>query len=421
MTSVDDVAPEHRYSDFLLVLRAFAGFVVVVIHVYGGLVTSAALNESLLRAGPIGLTWLLSGAGQAGVYVFFTLSGYLMGKGFALGRYPRSAGGAAAFYWARFLRIYPLFAFYLLVMITLGRMNAPTGEQTFAILGQMLAMQWNDDWGQWFPWFEHLWSIATEVQFYVLVPLFALAFARLGSSRRAAAALLTAVVAGGFVLRAVTWSHLGAGDAPWPAVGDRWNRTMQQPLALNLDLFLSGMLLCPLIGRRRIVVRRRLVYGFFAALAAFYGVAAFVTHYALFTPIPVVRDLWAVGLPTASLLFTLGMIVFGEALNHGRVERDAFRAHERDRRVVRLCAHLGTLTYGIYVWHLPFIALPIPFSRPFGPLANLVLAIALTYGLAALMAQVTYRGIELPAESLKRLVSPRARRRAAPAGALNAP
>jgi len=304
------------------------------------------------------------------------------------------------------LRIYPLFAFYLVVMITLGRMNAPSGGQTFAILARMLAMQWNDEWGRWFPWFEHLWSIATEVRFYLLVPLLAVVIARFAPSRRTAALLLLAVIGAGCAARAIVWSHLGAGDAPWPVVGERWNRELQQPLVMNLDVFVSGMLLSSILERRQRVLRHRLVYAFFAALLAFYGVAAFVTHYALFTPIAFVRDLWAVGLPTASLLFALAMIALGETLNHAIVPAGAAPP---GRPLVRAFAHLGTLTYGIYVWHLPFIALPIPFSRPFGPLPNLLLAIALTYGLATLMAQVTYRGIELPAEGLKRLVRARAR------------
>jgi peptidoglycan/LPS O-acetylase OafA/YrhL len=388
------------YPDFLLVLRAFAGMTVVAIHVYGSMIATPAQNESLWTLGPVSLTWLLSGAGQFGVFVFFTLSGYLMGKGFAKRRYALDAAGALRFYWSRILRIYPVLIFYMIVMITLGRMNAPTGTATFAILGQMLLMQWHPAFGDSFPWFKHLWSIMTEFQFYLTVPFFAFAFARLVRGRRAALLTLGALALAGFVARASVWHAIAPATAPWPLVGAQWDSRIQQPLVMNLDLFLGGMLLNALVVPKATSLVRGRVYGFFGLLLAAYVPAAWVTHYALFTPLGFARDLWALALPTASLAFAAWAIVAAEHLNAG-----VLPAGERPHALglVRACAHLGTLTYGIYVWHLPFIALPIPFSRPFPPLPNLVVTMLLTYGLATLMAQVTHDGVEVPFARLKRL------------------
>lgn len=135
-------------------LRGLAALVVVFSH-YTGLV------------GAFG--GLLVGLGQAGVMIFFVLSGYLMGTLYM--QRPISTTGIAEFYVRRMARVAPL---YLVLVVA-----------AWYFLDVWVIYNVNDD-NLW----EHLlfikghgvlWTVAVEVQFYALFPLFWWMFARLGA------------------------------------------------------------------------------------------------------------------------------------------------------------------------------------------------------------------------------------------------
>ena len=76
MTAIEAAAPARERGelpDFLLIIRAFAGFIVVVFHVYGGGIVNGATQATLIEFGGVSFSWILSGAGQAGVYLFLVL------------------------------------------------------------------------------------------------------------------------------------------------------------------------------------------------------------------------------------------------------------------------------------------------------------------------------------------------------------
>lgn len=154
--------PRESRFDSLMGLRALAAVMVLLGH-YFALVFALPKPQA-------GLQWILyslmEGCPYAGVWVFFTLSGYLMGKGFR-SRYQLTEEGIFAFYRNRMLRILPL---YVGALFLVGLFTSP---------GLFLPRNW---W-QWIevclfdyrgdlplPPIGALWSVSTEVQFYCLPP-----------------------------------------------------------------------------------------------------------------------------------------------------------------------------------------------------------------------------------------------------------
>ena len=129
--------------------------------------------------------WLLAPSPWAGVWVFFVLSGYLMGKGFFSGRYPFSRDGLLTFYRNRLLRILPLYWFAVLAISLLMKPEIFAPKNIW-MLAAILLFDYSGAFA--INPIGALWSVSTEVQFYILVPflfvLYASLIERRGTSLR---------------------------------------------------------------------------------------------------------------------------------------------------------------------------------------------------------------------------------------------
>lgn len=127
-----------------------------------------------------------SGAGKAGVWLFFALSSFLLTAQLlaadAAGRLDARAWGRYAA--RRLLRIYPLYIVYLLVCWFAAFSVYPKIDDGAEFLRHVLVLEGTG----------HLWSIAVEVHFYLLLPLLALAWRYL-LGRRVMLALVAVAVA----------------------------------------------------------------------------------------------------------------------------------------------------------------------------------------------------------------------------------
>ncbi|MGF6722881.1 peptidoglycan/LPS O-acetylase OafA/YrhL [Paraburkholderia sp. GAS41] len=188
--------------------------------------------DTLLAYVTIPFVW-----GSIGVPIFFVISGYCIHRGHAakLARDPRYRLDAADFLLRRFVRIYPVLLFALLLTLALDSISlqfVPHNERLgdlglTAFVGNLLALQ-----GIAVPTFGSngaLWTLALEIQFYALYPLLFAAQRRLGSSRTLVAlALLNAASYGLFERHGITvftsywlsW-YLGAWVAQWQLAGGR--------------------------------------------------------------------------------------------------------------------------------------------------------------------------------------------------------
>ena len=143
-------------------LRGLAAYTVVVSHFS---------NSTGIFGGLFG-----SGAGQVGVLLFFVLSGFLMGRLYF--DRPLSVTRVGDFFRRRFARVVPLYLIVVLASYLWLRwygipwpLYGVTGD---ALLAHLLFV---DGTGI-------LWTVPTEIQFYVLFPLFWLFAARFGVSGR---------------------------------------------------------------------------------------------------------------------------------------------------------------------------------------------------------------------------------------------
>jgi peptidoglycan/LPS O-acetylase OafA/YrhL len=166
-------------------LRAFAAFAVVCTHV--GFISGRSLDNDIL--GPI-----LS-RGDFGVALFFLLSGFLLYRPFALhviagAPSPRTA----RFLWRRAVRIVPAMTIFVIVTLTF---LTPYRVRASDYLHYLLLIQTYDH-HDYDPNLAHLWTLAIEVSFYLLLPVLGWLSARMaGTLRRALAGqacLLAAMV-----------------------------------------------------------------------------------------------------------------------------------------------------------------------------------------------------------------------------------
>lgn len=288
-----------------------------------------------------------------GVALFFCLSGFLVYAPWASGRPPR----IGRFYALRAARILPL---YYLTLVAALVLLAGTGhprdiDDGRALLGFAVFAQ------NYVPELAgHLnpptWTLAIEVTFYALVPL-------IGLLARRRVVVLVALTAA-----SLAWSKL----MPEPAV-------VRQTLLDVLGLFCVGMI------ARVLVEGRRVPKWLNRALLA--GGAALVVTYA-----------------TGRLGHALGTLPAGIGFAAIVV---ACAAPDAPRLLsARPLAYLGTLSYGVYLWHYPvLLGLQAHGLLPHSFAATCALVGAASVGLAAL----TWHFVEQPVLRLARKDAPEGR------------
>jgi peptidoglycan/LPS O-acetylase OafA/YrhL len=128
-------------------------------------VTHYAPGDSILRR--LGIDWAV-----IGVHLFFVLSGFLITK-LLIEKYFEGvsfAKGFAAFWIARTFRIVPLAFFAIAVVWIFSPTALPLELLTYNLTftSNFYTAKTND----WLPYTGHFWSLAVEMQFYLLYPFF---------------------------------------------------------------------------------------------------------------------------------------------------------------------------------------------------------------------------------------------------------
>src|SRR6516225_7328061 len=147
----------RRDTDWLLMIRGLACGLVFVMH--SGVIFKHDFSYSHSR-----WAWILESPASLGMILFFTLSGYLMGKGFYTGKYDLSRPGVTLYLRNRFLRIFPLmFVVGLLALI----LQTPEMFSAPQVAVRLLLFEFNGRIG--FSNIGPFWSLSTEWQYYLLV------------------------------------------------------------------------------------------------------------------------------------------------------------------------------------------------------------------------------------------------------------
>ncbi|MFO1315365.1 MAG: acyltransferase [Burkholderiales bacterium] len=207
-----------RY-DALDGIRGFAVLLVFCVHAAGngaavalGVDFERAHFTALPTVGERALFWLY--ASHHGVFLFFVLSGFLIGRMW----WPRPAMPYATFAWRRTLRIYPAFALAFVASLAFAYASGTwTPPDLARVAGNALFLNGLPG-GSVVPFNIVTWSLFYEMTFYLAFPAFALAAVALGPRAGSAlwaiplGATLVAVARGadGLVL---CWALLFAGVA----------------------------------------------------------------------------------------------------------------------------------------------------------------------------------------------------------------
>ncbi|NML64665.1 acyltransferase [Hymenobacter sp. RP-2-7] len=146
-------------------LRAFAVALVVLYHMIDIAGITTNINPFLIS--------LIAILGQAGVHIFFVISGFIITSLLLKEVVDSGTVSLIAFYRRRFFRIIPPLAAYLLILLLLFKIGYITIKPinfllSFLFIGNFEPFGSSDSANGWF--FGHTWSLSVEEQFYLIIP-----------------------------------------------------------------------------------------------------------------------------------------------------------------------------------------------------------------------------------------------------------
>ena len=302
--------------------------------------THAAFQTGTAARGPVGAVLARM---DCGVAVFFVLSGFLLYRPWAVAaQFDARRPKASAYLLHRALRILP--AYWLVVVVALTLMPANIAATPRQWVAQLLLVQIYAP-GLLSEGLTQMWSLATEVAFYLILPLLALAITTVGR----VVGQLRAVIAGSIVMLVVGiyWQILSH-SAGRPSYWSFW-------LPGYLAWFGAGMLLAALVERLLAPGELPSWGSTLRSLAASPG-TCWATAGALLllaaNPIAGPRAFEAAQTPGAAVVKNLLYLVIAVL-----VVLPAALPSERPGLFLRITsggvAHrLGEVSYGMFLWHL---------------------------------------------------------------------
>jgi peptidoglycan/LPS O-acetylase OafA/YrhL len=336
--------------------------------------------------------------GFLGVDVFFVLSGFLITTLLVEEWRDRGSVSLRRFYLRRFLRLTPALAVLLLGCLLYTTCFRPPTEAAAYRREMAVAACYVSNWptvhGVPMGTLGHTWSLSVEEQFYLLWPLLLVGLLRLGVGPRGLAAVAAAGALASAGLR-LALHRLHRAGAPHPFEADLQHMTrVYSGLDTRADALLVGCLVGVLAAANLLPRSRRFVrWTGLASVAAVAALGSFVLTRSLGRSYPQLFD----GLFTVFAL-AVGVVLVRLVSAPSRVGSAVLGAAP--------LVWVGRLSYGLYLFHIPFILWCCPAlgdgDRP-AP-ADTLLILALTFAAAA----VSYYAVERPCLRLKDRLRPRA-------------
>ncbi|MEL7243687.1 MAG: acyltransferase [Cyanobacteria bacterium J06573_2] len=411
---------KNNRLDALHALRGFACLMVVVIH-------CAPPRKSIIYD-DVDLSWLLFSHGAIAVWIFFILSGYLMGKVFYTKRYTIDIAGVTKFWRNRALRIFPLYYFAVLILSIFVYPEI----LKFLNWGYLLrictftyhpyisfdVVKFNDV----------FWSLSTEVQFYLIIPfVYSLIQNRLNLNNQKKVFIVgLLVIILSLIFRSLLWISFHQEITQDMGYAFKYWYT---PLITNLDLFICGFLINPLIQNCKLstTLRKSIHYSnsrfnlFLilekSILIKISAVTLMILLY-LFTAHHLYhQELW--NLPNRSggwrtlttILILQPLTAITTCFFIFAFEKDVYHEFTKNEKLsfstilknpYRILEIIGNLSYGIYIWHMPIITRTYEIFNAEIPIEAFYIRLTATLILSALLSTVTYYLVEIPFVKWKR-------------------
>jgi peptidoglycan/LPS O-acetylase OafA/YrhL len=357
-------------------LRAFAAIAVVATHTS---FWTGQYGKGLWGAATARL--------DIGVAFFFVLSGFLLSRPFlAATADRRPLPGTGRYFWKRALRIMPLYLIVVVVALVVLPDNRDAGVGTWAANLTMTELYVK---GLLPAGLTQMWSLTTEVAFYVVLPglmvVLARTTCRTGWNPNRLLAGLGVLVA--VTIAWLVWiAPLRVGAGQWLPAYLSWFAVGLALAVVSVDVAVRRR------GWERLTVLAHQPGTCWIVAAALFAIVA--------TPIggPILLVAPSAGAAVAkNLLYAAiaGLIVLPSVLGPSRGTRYA------DVLGLRPLRHVGHISYGIFCIHLLVIhgvthALGYPLFTGSG-----LLVLGLTLTISVVLAEVAYRVVERPAMRLK--------------------
>lgn len=377
------LTPPTRTFPVLDTMRAVGSLAVLTTHVsfWAGAYTGNGIWGNLLARLDVG------------VAIFFVLSGFLLSRPWIIAAQMRTQRPTVGrYFWKRFLRIFPVYIVTAVIALTFLHDNRDFGVLHWVTTLSLTDIYMRDVLPS---GLTQMWSLATEVAFYVVLPLLML----VGLGRRDfRPGRLVALLLAMFVYSVVWlgWLSSAVPDAEQVAVNE-WLPAFLGWFAVGIGLALVHRLHESGAGPAQL---RRAVDRVSSSPGSLWTAAAGLMLVAA-TPLAGPTLLVA---PSASeavtknLLYAAigGLLVFTGVFASGAPTYSRLMSH-------RALRHLGHISYGLFCIHLPvlhFVMWSTGYQLFDGHFTQIFV---LTLGLSLIAAEVLYRLIEVPSQRLKNL------------------
>jgi peptidoglycan/LPS O-acetylase OafA/YrhL len=401
--------PTNNVDQFLA-LRGVACLIVLLGHCF---IRMNTLVDKLSIFGQ-DVTWLIRPHATIGMYIFFTLSGYLMGNQFFNGKYAVSAPGIFNFFRARVMRIVPLF--YALTLFYLIYDGADFLRDFHPNqLAKILTFTYNI-----WPFeysADHFWSIATEMQFYLLVPALFFICRRFCRNGFFLMGSLICVLLCLELYRAQIFPKLLFPNGILDMA--QYQKKIYYPLIGNLDVFFVGFWLNMFYQWLNEPNNQSTMKRFCAAgvaklqsptLSRSSPKTLFVAWLAIFACYIATSHMLnsnqqyfhlrfgVFNLLTAAATAVFIMIARGAEANTKNAHLNIAACIKNPFRLIDC---VGVLSYGIYLWHVSLMVFSYAIFVRANTVHDYLILVLATSVLAILFATVTYLGIEKPINQLR--------------------
>ncbi|MFH7026845.1 MAG: acyltransferase family protein [Heteroscytonema crispum UTEX LB 1556] len=395
--------------DALLALRGFACFMVVIFH-------CEPPRDAIIYKGH-DLSWLIFSHGMVAVWIFFVLSGYLIGKVFYTKRYNPNVSGTINFWRNRAIRIFPLYYFAVLILTVLVYPDWLKTENwgylirvcTFTYDGSpqlQSSLNFNGV----------FWSLSTEVQFYLVIPFIYSFFQDKLSNKKQVLLAGGSIIILTLIIRSFFWITFRS------EMSEKFSYAFKYwyaPLITNFDLFLCGFLVNAWLQHQyqiyqpKILKRLKIPTLFKKQIAVILIVIMyFFTAHHIYN-----QELWSLkeragsGLRTTTTIFILPVVTaLITSFFIWVFEKDSYYCFTKNEKLsfssilinpIRILEVFGNLSYGVYIWHQPIIEKMKPIFTSEIPIEAFYARFTATLILSIFLASATYYFVELPSSKWK--------------------